>query len=186
MEPVVFISEVDPTCWWVGRLLNEQEGAAPFVYLEYTSNGFGTKADPGKGNRKDGDGNKDGLKGKLHHGNPKPENTKLGDSKPGNSQSGNTRSEIPIPRKPKAAKHDHKTDTGNDDDNRDSDTSRDSQVAAGMHTAHADQPSPGSDGSMKILDGFLGQLGSVGREDLKQNYDQLLVGWEKQVQDLLP
>lgn len=42
------------------------------------------------------------------------------------------------------------------------------------------QPSPGSDGSMKILDGFLGQLGSVGREDLKQNYGQLLAGWEKQ------
>jgi hypothetical protein len=48
------------------------------------------------------------------------------------------------------------------------------------------QPSPGSDGSMKILDGFLGQLGSVGREDLKQNHGQLLAGWEKQFQDLLP
>jgi hypothetical protein len=138
MEPVVFIGEVDPTCWWVGRPFNEQEEAAPFVYLEYTSNGFGTKADPRKGNQKYGD-NKDDLKGKLHHGNPKPENTKLRDSKPGNSQSGNTRSEIPIPGKPKAAKHDHKTDTGNDDDNRDSDTSRDSQVVAGRHTAHADQ-----------------------------------------------
>jgi hypothetical protein len=42
------------------------------------------------------------------------------------------------------------------------------------------QPSPGSDGSTKMLDEFLGQLGSVGREDLKQNYGQLLAGWEKQ------
>jgi hypothetical protein len=53
----------------------------------------------------------------------------LGDSKPGNSQSGKTRSEIPILGKPKAAKHDHKTDAGNDDDNQDGDTSRDSEVA---------------------------------------------------------
>ena len=42
------------------------------------------------------------------------------------------------------------------------------------------QPSPRSDGSTKMLDEFLGQLRSVGREDLKQNYGQLLAGWEKQ------
>jgi len=48
------------------------------------------------------------------------------------------------------------------------------------------QPSPGSGGSMKILDGFLGQLRSVGREDLRQGCGQLLAGWEKQAQDLLP
>ena len=42
------------------------------------------------------------------------------------------------------------------------------------------QPSPGPDGSTKMLDEFLGQFGSVGREDLKQNYAQLLAAWEKQ------
>ena len=63
--------------------------------------------------------------------------TRPGDSKPGSSQSGNTRSGISIPEKLKAAKDDHKTDAGRDD-NRDGDTSRDSEVAAGRRTAHAD------------------------------------------------